>query len=88
MKKVLLLSTLSGAILLAGCNDAGKQAGQGAAPLVVGQQAQTIAHQQSKSYIGRVEAVEDTEITAQVTGYLKERHFVEGKWLTKGIYFM
>jgi len=54
------------------------------AQLVVAEQAQFIPHQQSKSYIGRVEAVEDTNITAQVTGYLQTRHFEEGEMVEKG----
>ncbi|GAJ77889.1 probable Co/Zn/Cd efflux system membrane fusion protein [Vibrio sp. JCM 18905] len=37
-----------------------------------------IDYQPSKSYIGRIEAVEDTNITAQISGYLKARHFEEG----------
>ncbi len=54
------------------------------APLVVAENVQQIPHQESKSYIGRVEAVEDTNITAQVTGYLKQRHFEEGQMVEKG----
>lgn len=38
----------------------------------------------SKSYIGRIEAVEDTNITAQVSGYLEARHFDEGQMVEKG----
>lgn len=54
------------------------------APLVVAETVLSVPHQASKSYIGRVEAVEDTNITAQVTGYLQQRHFEEGQMVDKG----
>lgn len=54
------------------------------APLVVAESVDLIKHQASKSYIGRVEAVEDTNITAQVSGYLKQRHFEEGQMVERG----
>lgn len=84
MKKTLLFTALSGALFLSGCGE--QSQGQKNIPtsLVVAEQAIVIPHQQSKSYIGRVEAVEDTNITAQVTGYLKSRHFEEGQMVEKG----
>tara|TARA_Y100001956_G_scaffold82351_1_gene102906 strand:- start:3377 stop:4489 length:1113 start_codon:yes stop_codon:yes gene_type:complete len=84
MKKTLLLSALASAILLSGCGDQSQGKNQMPAPLVVAENVQSIEHQASKSYIGRVEAVEDTNITAQVTGYLKERHFEEGQMVERG----
>ncbi|MEZ8100872.1 efflux RND transporter periplasmic adaptor subunit [Vibrio bivalvicida] len=84
MKKTLLFTALSSALFLVGCGETAQGKKQMPAQLVVAQQAQFIPHQQSKSYIGRVEAVEDTSITAQVTGYLKARHFEEGQMVEKG----
>lgn len=84
MKKTLLFTALSSALFLVGCGDNTQGKQQLPAQLVVAEQAQFTPHQQSKSYIGRVEAVEDTNITAQVTGYLKARHFEEGEMVEKG----
>ncbi|WP_159652977.1 efflux RND transporter periplasmic adaptor subunit [Vibrio atypicus] len=84
MKKTLLLSALASAILLTGCGEQNQGKNQMPAPLVVAENVQQIPHQASKSYIGRVEAVEDTNITAQVTGYLKQRHFEEGQMVEQG----
>ncbi|USD35262.1 MULTISPECIES: efflux RND transporter periplasmic adaptor subunit [Vibrio] len=84
MKKTLLVTALSSAILLSGCGEQNQGQKHMPASLVVTEQASVIPYQQSKSYIGRVEAVEDTNITAQVTGYLKSRHFEEGQMVEKG----
>lgn len=84
MKKTLLFSALTSAILLSGCGEQTQGQSQAPAPVVVAEQAQIIPHQPSKAYIGRVEAVEDTSITAQVTGYLQQRHFEEGQMVEKG----
>lgn len=78
------IALLAIAVALVGCE---KQAGGQQAqvlPLVSAQNVETIEYQPSKSYIGRVEAVEDTEITAQVAGYLQQRHFQEGQMVVKG----
>ncbi|GAM68742.1 membrane fusion protein cmeA [Vibrio sp. JCM 19236] len=53
-------------------------------PKVVLEQVTVIDHQPSKAYVGRVSALEDADITAQVSGYLKERHFREGQMVEKG----
>lgn len=53
-------------------------------PLVETQRVILVEHQQSKSYIGRIEAIEDTNITAHVSGYLQARHFKEGQLVEKG----
>lgn len=50
---------------------------------MVTQPVSVIFYQPSATYIGRAEAVEDTDITAQITGYLKERHFAEGQIVEK-----
>lgn len=84
MKKTLLFTALSSAIFLVGCGDNSQGQNQLPAQLVVAEQAQYSPHQHSQSYIGRIEAVEDTNITAQVTGYLQARHFEEGQMVEKG----
>ncbi|HFQ5565219.1 TPA: efflux RND transporter periplasmic adaptor subunit [Vibrio vulnificus] len=70
--------------LLAGCEDKALQQRNTMAPLVVTQEVLMLDYQTSNTYIGRVEAVEDTNITAQVSGYLKARHFEEGQLVEKG----
>ncbi|GAK84875.1 RND efflux system membrane fusion protein CmeA [Vibrio ponticus] len=84
MKKTVLAAALTSALFLSGCGEKASNAPQSQAPLVVAEQVMATSHQQSKSYIGRVEAVEDTNIIAQVTGYLKERHFEEGQMVQAG----
>ncbi|MDN2483582.1 efflux RND transporter periplasmic adaptor subunit [Vibrio agarivorans] len=78
------IALLAAAIALAGCDQQGGGQQAQALPLVSAQNVETIEFQPSKSYIGRVEAVEDTEVTAQVTGYLQDRHFQEGQMVKKG----
>lgn len=70
--------------ILAGCGEASNAQKGAPAPLVVTQDVTIIDYQPSKSYIGRIEAVEDTNITAQVSGYLEARHFDEGQMVEKG----
>ncbi|MFO6421944.1 efflux RND transporter periplasmic adaptor subunit [Motilimonas sp. KMU-193] len=53
-------------------------------PIVQTQAAKEMAYHFNKSYVGRIEAVEDTNITAQVSGYLKQRHFEEGQIVEQG----
>ncbi|MEZ8104444.1 efflux RND transporter periplasmic adaptor subunit [Vibrio cortegadensis] len=84
MRKKLLLTSIISSLVLVGCGEATTSNQQALLPLVTVQDVNVIAHQQSKRYVGRVEAVEDTAITAQVSGYLKERHFVEGEMVEKG----
>ncbi|TKF21334.1 efflux RND transporter periplasmic adaptor subunit [Vibrio genomosp. F6] len=84
MRKKLLLTSIISSLVLVGCGEATTSNQQAPLPLVTVQDVNVIAHQQSKRYVGRVEAVEDTAITAQVSGYLKERHFVEGEMVEKG----
>lgn len=77
-RKILVASVIS-ALFLAGCGEATQSNQNAPAPLVQTTAVEVVPHQQSKSYIGRMDAVEDTAITAQVTGYLMERHFQEGR---------
>ena len=83
MNKKHIIATLIAASLLAGCGD--KVSGKSApvSPLVTAQPVSLIDYQQGKKFVGRTEAIEDVAITAQVSGYLKERYFDEGKWLKK-----
>ncbi|PMJ89675.1 efflux RND transporter periplasmic adaptor subunit [Vibrio sp. 10N.261.55.A7] len=83
MKKKLLLTTLLTSAILAGCNDSANS-GQTPLPLVVTQQTDMIDYRGSMTFIGRAEAVDDTDITAQVTGYLQSRHFEEGQMVEEG----
>ncbi len=84
MNKKLIIATLVSASLLAGCGDkvSGQKSPQG--PLVVVEPVTVIDYQQGKQYVGRTEALEDVLITAQVSGYLKERFFTEGQLVEKG----
>jgi membrane fusion protein (multidrug efflux system) len=82
-RKILVASVIS-ALFLAGCGEVTQSNQNAPAPLVQTTAVEVVPHQQSKSYIGRMDAVEDTAITAQVTGYLMERHFQEGQIVEKG----
>ncbi|MBN2999248.1 multidrug efflux RND transporter periplasmic adaptor subunit VmeY [Vibrio alginolyticus] len=79
-----LVALMAATAILAGCGEANNAQTKGQAPLVVTQDVTVIDYQPSKSYIGRIEAVEDTNITAQISGYLKARHFEEGQMVEKG----
>jgi membrane fusion protein (multidrug efflux system) len=84
MKNKLIVTALASAMFLSGCGDNNQGKSQPLAPLVVAQPVETTLYQPSKSYIGRVQAVEDTNITAQISGYLQMRHFEEGQMVEKG----
>ncbi|PFG58440.1 membrane fusion protein (multidrug efflux system) [Vibrio sp. ES.051] len=84
MQKKPLVALMAATVILAGCGEASNAAKESEAPLVVTQDVSIIDYQPSKSYIGRIEAVEDTNITAQISGYLKARHFEEGQMVEKG----
>ncbi|MFN1549048.1 multidrug efflux RND transporter periplasmic adaptor subunit VmeY [Vibrio natriegens] len=83
MQKKTLVALIAATTILAGCGEVKNTQGGSQAPLVVTQDVIVIDYQPSKSYIGRIEAVEDTNITAQVSGYLKARHFDEGQMVEK-----
>ncbi|MDW1971327.1 multidrug efflux RND transporter periplasmic adaptor subunit VmeY [Vibrio sp. 945] len=84
MQKKPLVALMAATAILAGCEEANNAQTKGQAPLVVTQDVTVIDYQPRKSYIGRIEAVEDTNITAQISGYLKARHFEEGQMVEKG----
>lgn len=84
MQKKSFVALMAATAILAGCGEANNAQREGQAPLVVTQDVTVIDYQPSKSYIGRIEAVEDTNITAQISGYLKARHFEEGQMVEKG----
>lgn len=84
MPKKLIVASLVSVALLTGCGEATNARQNAPAPLVQTQAVEVVPHQQSKTYIGRMDAVEDTAITAQVSGYLTERHFKEGQIVEKG----
>ncbi|EME0893113.1 multidrug efflux RND transporter periplasmic adaptor subunit VmeY [Vibrio parahaemolyticus] len=84
MQKKSLVALMAATAILAGCGEANNAQRESQAPLVVTQDVTVIDYQPSKSYIGRIEAVEDTNITAQISGYLQARHFEEGQMVEKG----
>ncbi|EIU6781078.1 multidrug efflux RND transporter periplasmic adaptor subunit VmeY [Vibrio parahaemolyticus] len=84
MQKKPLVALIAATAILAGCGEANNAQRESQAPLVVTQDVTVIGYQPSKSYIGRIEAVEDTNITAQISGYLQARHFEEGQMVEKG----
>ncbi|SON52896.1 efflux RND transporter periplasmic adaptor subunit [Vibrio tapetis] len=85
MKKTMLSLAVASSLILVGCGESATGSkGQGAAPLVEAVATQVVEHQQSKSYVGRATAVEDTDIIAQVSGYLEARLFTEGQMVEKG----
>ncbi|MGR5448349.1 multidrug efflux RND transporter periplasmic adaptor subunit VmeY [Vibrio sp. PNB22_3_1] len=84
MQKKPLVALMAATAILAGCGEANNVQKGSQAPLVVTQDVTIIDYQPSKSYIGRIEALEDTNITAQVSGYLEARHFDEGQMVEKG----
>ncbi|ELP5727738.1 efflux RND transporter periplasmic adaptor subunit [Vibrio vulnificus] len=84
MKLRPIVGVMLATALLSGCGDKPQQQRASQAPLVVTQTVVTLDYQPSNAYIGRVEAVEDTNITAQVSGYLQARHFEEGQLVEKG----
>ncbi|WP_117234016.1 efflux RND transporter periplasmic adaptor subunit [Vibrio maerlii] len=84
MNRKLLLATTIGAILITGCSEPSGQKAQAPSPNVVTQDVSVIPLQSSRAYIGRIEAVEDASITAQVSGYILSRNFTEGQIVQKG----
>lgn len=84
MKKKLIITTLASALILAGCGEQSAQKPTSPIALVTAENVIVVPYQHSRNYIGRIEAVEDTEITAQISGYLKQRHFEEGQMVEKG----
>ncbi|MGC9403175.1 efflux RND transporter periplasmic adaptor subunit [Vibrio genomosp. F10 str. 9ZC157] len=83
MNKTLMLTTLLSSAILVGC-DTDSSKSTSSLPLVITQSAEMIDHRGSMTFIGRAEAVDDTNITAQVTGYLQSQHFEEGQMVEEG----
>lgn len=85
MKLVLRWLALFGFFMLSGCNDMSVSDGKGAIlPLVVVEPVAYLSYQPSTIFIGRAEAIDDTVITAKVTGFLHSRHFTEGQIVESG----
>lgn len=84
MQKKPLAALIATTLILVGCGETENIQTQTPLPLVETQRVILVEHQQSKSYIGRIEAIEDTNITAHVSGYLQARHFKEGQLVEKG----
>lgn len=72
------------AVFLIGCGENQGQEQTQQPPVVVIQTVTETALQHSEDYVGRVSAIEDVSLVAQVTGYLKSRHFTEGQMVTQG----
>lgn len=81
--KPIYIALLSVAVL-AGCSESEQNKSAPPLPLVESSPVLVSQYQPSKSYVGRTEALEDVGITAQVSGYLIERYFVEGELVEKG----
>ncbi len=84
MNKKQLFISIALAVSLWGCGDKDNQVMQAPASLVEAEKVVMTPYQERKSFIGRAEAVEDTSIIAQVTGYLQGMHFHEGQIVEKG----
>lgn len=84
MRKKTLIALISSAIVLTGCGESNTGNHQSMAPMVSVQNVEVSSYNRNKQYVGRVSAVDDVTITAQVSGYLKSRHFVEGEMVEKG----
>ncbi|PSW05516.1 efflux RND transporter periplasmic adaptor subunit [Photobacterium lipolyticum] len=84
MKRKLVIAALVSSSLLMGCGDHQKGRQAPVSPLVAAEPVSIIDYQQGKQYVGRTNAIEDAAITAQVSGYLKERFFTEGQMVEKG----
>ncbi|WP_299013143.1 efflux RND transporter periplasmic adaptor subunit [uncultured Photobacterium sp.] len=84
MNNKFMVASLISASLLVGCGDKFSGQKSSANPLVAIQPVTVIDYQQGKKFVGRTEAIEDVAITAQVSGYLKDRFFQEGELVEKG----
>ncbi|MCG7495539.1 efflux RND transporter periplasmic adaptor subunit [Vibrio sp. Of7-15] len=84
MKLKPIYVALLGVAVLAGCSESESNKSSPPLPLVEATSVVVSQYKPSKSYVGRTEALEDVGITAQVSGYLLERYFVEGELVEKG----
>lgn len=83
-KRKLLLPALISTGLLFGCSDTNLQQKPQNLPIVAVEGAKPIDYHAENKFVGRIEAVEDVSIVAQVSGYLKQRFFTEGELVEKG----
>ncbi len=83
-KRKLLLPTLISTGLLFGCSDTNLQPKSQNLPLVAVESAKFTDYYAENKFVGRIEAIEDVSIVAQVSGYLKQRFFTEGELVKKG----
>ncbi|CAA0115337.1 Efflux pump periplasmic linker BepF [BD1-7 clade bacterium] len=84
MFKSPVLTTLLATALVSLLSACSKPAPQAPPSIVTTEKVQTKPYQAVFEYVGRLQAVEDTSIQAQVTGYMKEFTFVEGDIIKKG----
>ncbi len=83
-KRKLLLFALISNRLLFGCSDTNLEQKPQPLPLVAVESVKPIHHYAENKFVGRVEAIEDASIVAQVSGYLTQRFFTEGELVKKG----
>jgi membrane fusion protein (multidrug efflux system) len=83
VNKTSVVVSLISVALLSGCGDSTSSQTEAPLPLVKVEQTSVISYKANKSYVGRIEAMEDTAIVAQVTGYLTSRHFKDGQTVEK-----
>ncbi len=83
MRKITLLIPVASAAILVGCGQE-PSLSQTMAPLVTTEKVEVVSYHRNQDYVGRVNAVEDVTITAQISGYLKSRHYTEGETVEKG----
>lgn len=83
IKRKLLLPALIASTFLLGCQEAKLQQNN-FVPVVTTETASLIQYYPENIFVGRIEAVEDVSLIAQVSGYLKHRYFTEGEMVVKG----
>ncbi|WP_163132071.1 efflux RND transporter periplasmic adaptor subunit [Agarivorans sp. Alg241-V36] len=71
-------------VLLSACNSSTESAAQVPASLVNIESAQNLKYAPSQQFVGRIEAYQDVDIRAQVSGYLVKRHFEDGQMVKRG----
>ncbi|MDV7103786.1 efflux RND transporter periplasmic adaptor subunit [Vibrio sp. TH_r3] len=84
MSNKAFLLVITSLTILSGCDGQPTGQSQSFAPLVSAENVKVISYHRNQDYVGRINAVEDVTITAQVSGYLRSRHFVEGQMVEQG----
>ncbi|WP_221076207.1 efflux RND transporter periplasmic adaptor subunit [Agarivorans aestuarii] len=79
-----MLVTAAALVLLSACNSSTESAAQIPASLVNTELAQNLQYAPSQQFVGRIEAYQDVDIRAQVSGYLVKRHFEDGQMVKRG----